>query len=167
MSDAELEKFKIEISLAKLASSYGYELDRRESSRTSFVMRHQDGDKIVVTTDRDGHGIFFSVHDDRQHGSIIDFVKQKEGVNLGQVRQILRRWKANPASFSPTTQKHQPLRPEPITHDCAVTYAQWLKTRPYNRACGRGYLEKRGLTVETISVFSERIGIDLCGNIIF
>src|SRR5215469_14804347 len=109
MSDAELEKFKIEISLAKLASSYGYELDRRESSRTSFVMRHQDGDKIVVATDRDGHGIFFSVHNDRQYGSVIDFVKRKERVNLGQARQILRRWKANPAFFFSTAQEYQSL----------------------------------------------------------
>lgn len=99
MSDTELEKFKIEINLAELASSYGYELDRRESSRTSFVMRHQDGDKIVIATDKDGHGIFFSVRDEKQHGSIIDFVKWKEEANLGQARQILRRWKANPASF--------------------------------------------------------------------
>lgn len=167
MSNAELEKFKIEINLTELASSYGYELDRRESSRTSFVMRHQDGDKIVVATDRDGHGIFFSVHDDRQHGSVIDFVKQKEGVNLGQARQILRRWKANPAFFFPTAREYQSLRPKPITHDCATTYAQWLKMRPYNRAYGQGYLEKRGLTADTISTFSERIGVDLHGNIIF
>jgi len=167
MSDAELEKFKIEISLAKLASSYGYELDRRESSRTSFVMRHQDGDKIVVATDRDGHGIFFSVHNDRQYGSVIDFVKRKERVNLGQARQILRRWKANPAFFFSTAQEYQSLRPEPIVHDCATTYAQWLKMRPYNRAYGQGYLEKRGLTADTISAFSERIGIDPHGNTIF
>jgi len=167
MSDTELEKFKTEINLAELVSSYGYELDRRESSRTSFVMRHQDGDKIVVATDRDGHGIFFSVHDEKQHGSIIDFVKWKEGVSLGQVRQILRRWKANPASFFPTAQKCQPLRPEPITHDGAAIYAQWLRMKPYTRAHGQGYLEKRGFTVETISTFSEWIGVDQRGNVVF
>src|SRR5215471_609273 len=72
MSDIELERFKTEVNLAELAYSYGYELDRKESSRTSFVMRHQDGDKIVVATDTDGHGIFFSIRDDRQHGSVID-----------------------------------------------------------------------------------------------
>lgn len=167
MSDTELERFKIEISLTELASSYGYELDRRESSRTSFVMRHQDGDKIIVATDTDGHSIFFSVRDDKQHGSVIDFVKWKERVNLGQARQILRRWKVNPASFFPTAQKHQLLRPKPITHNYTISYTQWLRTRPYNRIYGREYLEKRGLTTDTINAFSERIGIDLYGNIVF
>jgi hypothetical protein len=167
MSDTELERFKIEINLTELASSYGYELNRKESSRASFVMRHQDGDKIVIATDLDGHGIFFSVQDDRQHGSVIDFVKWKSRASLGQVRQILRRWIANPTSFFPTAQKYQPLRPKPITHDCAVAYTQWLRMRPYNRAHGRAYLEKRGLTADTISAFSERIGIDLYGNVAF
>lgn len=167
MSDAELEKFKTEINLTELASSYGYELDKKESSRASFVMRHQDGDKIIIATDRDGHSIFFSVQDDRQHGSIIDFVKWKNEANLGQVRQILRRWRANPISFFPTAQKYQPLRPKSVTHDHTVTYAQWLRMRPYNCAHGRGYLEKRGLTADTISTFSERIGIDLYGNVTF
>jgi len=167
MSDTELEKFKREINLAELAGSYGYELDRKESSRASFVMRHQDGDKIVIAADTDGHSIFFSVQDDRQHGSVIDFVRWKNGANLGQARQILRRWIANPTSFFPTAQKYQPLRPEPATHNCAVTYAQWLRMRPYNRAYGQGYLEKRGLTADTISLFSERIRIDFHGNITF
>jgi Toprim-like/Protein of unknown function (DUF3991) len=167
MSDSELECFKTEIHLAELANSYGYELDRRESSRASFVMCHQDGDKIVVATDTDGHSIFFSVRDDNQHGSVIDFVKWKEGVSLGQARQILRRWRANPTSFFPTAQKGQPLRPEPLTHDGAAIHAQWLRMRPYTRAYSRGYLEKRGLTARTISAFSERIGVDQRGNIVF
>jgi len=167
MGDSELEHFKTEINLAELVSSYGYELDRRESSRTSFVMRHQDGDKIVVATDRDGHGIFFSVRDEKQHGSIIDFVKWKERANLGQVRQILRRWKANPASFFPTAQKCLPLRPEPIMHDDAAIYAQWLRMKSYDRVSGQEYLEGRGLTAETINTFSERIGVDQHGNIVF
>jgi len=167
MSDTELERFKTEINLVELACSYGYELDRKESSRTSFVMRHQDGDKIVVAIDTDGHGIFFSVRSDRQHGSVIDFVKWKSGTSLGQSRQILRQWTANPTSLFPAAQKRQLLRPEPVMHNCAATYAQWLRMKPYTPAHSRGYLEKRGLTTETISTFSERIGIDQHGNIVF
>lgn len=166
MSDTELERFKTEINLVELACSYGYELDRKESSRTSFVMRHQDGDKIVVATDTDEHGIFFSVQDNRQHGSVIDFVKWKSGANLGQSRQILRQWIANPTSPFPA-QKCQPLRPEPIMHNYTASYAQWLRMKPYNQAYGKGYLEKRGLSADTVSRFSERIGIDEYGNTVF
>jgi hypothetical protein len=39
--------------------------------------------------------------------------------------------------------------------------------KPYDRACGQEYLEKRGLTAETISMFSERIRVDQRGNIVF
>src|SRR5436190_2890180 len=167
MRDSELEHFKTEINFAEFASSYGYELDKHESSRTSFVMRHPEGDKIVVATDTDGHGIFFSVRDERQHGSVIDFVKWKEGVNLGQARQTLRRWRANPTSFFPTAQKCQTLQPKPLMHDGVAIHAQWSRMRPYIRTYSRGYLEKRGLTAETISKFSERIGVDQRGNIAF
>src|SRR5437588_2796133 len=149
MSDSELERFKQDINLAQLASSYGYQLVKAESSRCSLVMYHPDGDKIVVATDTDGHGIFFSVRDDRQHGSVIDFVKWKEGVNLGQARQSLRRWRANPASFFPTAQKCQPIYSEPLTHNRTVMYVDWLRMKPYNRAYGGGYLEGRGLTADT------------------
>ena len=167
MSDDELENFKQDINLAQLASSYGYELVKNESSRCSLVMCHPDGDKIVVATDTDGHSIFFSVRDDRQHGSVIDFVKWKEGANLGQARQSLRKWRANPTSFFPTAQKCQPLYPEPITHNRVTVYTQWLRMRPYYWAYGRGYLEGRGLTMETINTFSEQIRVDLHGNIAF
>lgn len=37
--DMELERFKTEINLAAYAMAQGYEIDRRESSRSSLVMR--------------------------------------------------------------------------------------------------------------------------------
>ena len=166
MGDAELEKFKTEINLAELASSYGYELVRKESSRSSLVMKHPDGDKIVVATGTDGHGIFFSIHDEKMRGSVIDFVKWRENVNLGYARQTLRKWIADPASFFPTAQKPSLTRPVAIAQDSTARHAEWLRMRAY-RATGRGYLEKRGLTPETIRTFSERIGVDGRGNICF
>ena len=87
----ELERFKSQINLAEYAQAQGYEIDRKESSRASTVMR-SGGDKIIVATDTDGHGIYFSVRDDADHGSIIDFVQKRQGLNLGQVRKELRPW---------------------------------------------------------------------------
>ena len=46
--DTELERFKIEVVLPEFAASRGYALDRRASSRNSIVMRHPDGDKIII-----------------------------------------------------------------------------------------------------------------------
>ena len=48
MSDDELEQFKTRVNLSEFAASRGFKLDRLESSRNSAVMRHPDGDKIII-----------------------------------------------------------------------------------------------------------------------
>jgi len=96
--DPELESFKVEIDLRAYAADRGYALDRKESWRGSSVMRHPNGDKIIVKIDHDRHYVYFSVRDDSDNGSIIDFVKNRWRSNLGQVRQILRPWIGKAAS---------------------------------------------------------------------
>jgi hypothetical protein len=88
----ELDEFKRQINLTQYAATLGYCLDRRASSRNSAVMVHPAGDKLIVTKGEDGHWIFFSVRDDADHGSIIDFVQRREGGTLGDVRKTLRQW---------------------------------------------------------------------------
>jgi hypothetical protein len=56
----QIERMKRDTSLPELAASYGYALDEKASCRTSLVMRHH-GNKIIVATGEDGHGIFFDV----------------------------------------------------------------------------------------------------------
>ncbi len=41
------------------------------------------GDKIVVKRDADGHMVYFSVRDDSDNGSIIDFVQKCRGQACG------------------------------------------------------------------------------------
>lgn len=89
--DDELNRFKTEIDLRAYAAAQGYELDRRNTWQGSAVMR-RGHDKIVIKRDADGHYVYFSVRDDRDNGSIIDFVKQRQGLTLGAVRQELRRF---------------------------------------------------------------------------
>lgn len=88
----ELEQFKSRINLVEYAQALGYQVDRKESSQTSKVLRHGNGDKIVVVTDQSGHGIYFSVRDDHDNGSIINFVQKRTGGSLGQTRKALRPW---------------------------------------------------------------------------
>jgi hypothetical protein len=90
----ELERFKSEINLTEYAASRGYRLDPRESSRNSIVMRQPaTDDKIVVTRgEGDRHWIYFSVRDSRDHGTIIDFVQRRDGVDLAGVRHELLPW---------------------------------------------------------------------------
>ncbi len=105
----ELSRFKIDINLVEYAQSKGYEIDKRKSCVNSTVMRLGD-DKIVIATDVDEHGIFFSMRDDQDNGSIIDFVQNRENLNLGQVRKKLRPW----LCLGTTAQRsRQPTPPKP------------------------------------------------------
>lgn len=158
--DGELEQFKTEINLVELASVYGYELVAKESCRASVVLRHPDGDKIVVAVAPDGHFVFFSVREYGSSGSVIDFVMCRERVSLGGARIILRKCLV-PGYLDAVTIHY---RPEPISQDMPALYAQWLRMRCYK---SRGYLAMRGLSQDTIIMFSNRIRVDERDNIVF
>ena len=79
--DQELESFTTQIDPRTYAADQGYALDRRESWRGSSVMRHTR-DKLVVKRDHDGHYVYFSVRDDRDNGSIIDFLQKRRPARL-------------------------------------------------------------------------------------
>ena len=83
--DQELERFKTEVNLSEFAAARGYALDRRESSLNSAVMRHPDGDKIVIARHEGGAWVYFSVRDDRDNGTVVDFLQNRGGGNLGEV----------------------------------------------------------------------------------
>ncbi|AXC15970.1 hypothetical protein ACPOL_6760 (plasmid) [Acidisarcina polymorpha] len=93
--DPELEEFK-RLDLREYAADQGYALDRKQSWRGSAVMRSRAGDKIVIKLGADGHYVYFSVRDDQDHGSIIDFIKNRKQVNLGGIRKELRAWSGRP-----------------------------------------------------------------------
>lgn len=93
MFDQELEDFKVRIDLRAYAAAQGYQLDKRESCAGSAVMRHLDGDKVIVKrAASDGHYIYFSVRRDDDNGSIIDFVQYRQNISIGAVRKELRPW---------------------------------------------------------------------------
>lgn len=167
----ELERFKSQINLAEYAEAQGYEIDRKESSRASTVMR-SGGDKIIVATDTDGHGIYFSVRDDADHGSIIDFVQRRQGLNLGQVRKELRPWIGDRPEQRQRVQRkpeaERPRKPEPSSADRQQVLAVWMKMQPGN---GRHqYLEReRKLKTETLADprFVGMVRTDARGNAAF
>jgi len=99
--DSELEKFKTDIDLRVYAATQGYQLDRKESWRGSAVMRHANGDKIIIKRGSDGHFIYFSVHQSDDNGTIIDFVQKRMRVSLGAVRKELRPYIGAPSSQLP------------------------------------------------------------------
>lgn len=156
--DPELESFKT-LNLGELAASYGYVLDHRESSRSSLVMRHPDGDKIIVATGEDGHAVFFSLRTDAS-GSVIDFVMHRERCTLGRARVSLRAY--HTSSFPTATRPAIP-KPQPVPKDRAALLARWHRFAPYRG----GYLESRGLSAATIEATAARLRTDDRGNVVF
>ena len=161
---AELEKFKTQINLAEYAQSQGYQYISKTSSRNSVVLCHPERDKIIVATDTDGHGIYFSVRDDNDNGTIIDFIQNRRNFNLGEIRKELRNWLKVPtpqiSSFTSVN------KPQPITKDRlkVIKAASSLKV-----VSEHPYLERRGIkrAIQKSDRFTETVAIDSRGNAIF
>lgn len=142
--DPELEGFKSKIDLREFAAYRGYELDRKESWRGSAVMRHTNGDKIIIKRDSDDHYVYFSVRDERDNGSIIDFLQRRERLTLGGVRVELREWLAEDYREKRPVQGFLPLRTDrerphgsgdPPMHGCGVPSISRRSGRFRTRCC--------------------------------
>jgi hypothetical protein len=165
MHDDELHRFKSDIHLVHLAADrYGYQRDRRESSVSSHVLRHAaTNDKIVVRKDRDGHWTYFSVRDDRDHGTIVDFVQHRgRHVSLGSVREELRSWLGTPRPLPEALEL-----PRRSAHAQQRPVAEVFETARVVETCS--YLSSRGLRPETLSDprFAGTWRLDTRGNVLF
>jgi Protein of unknown function (DUF3991)/Toprim-like len=161
MFDPELESFKTAIDLRAYAASEGYTLDRKESWRGSAVMRHANGDKIIISRKPDGHYTFFSVRSDDDSGTIIDFIQKRKSVSLGAIRKELRAWIGAPTVIAefPDLQRTAKNR-----EGVQARYASM------SAACRHPYLEHgRAIPPATLQDwrFAGRIKIDRHSNAVF
>jgi len=159
-SDIELDVFKREIDLRQFAVSLGYEIDRRESWRGSTVLR-RGGDKIVVKRHGNGHYVFFSVREDDDHGTVIDFVQRRQNLSLGAVRKILRPWIGRLATPMQVPAL-EPTKPDRMRVECA--YRRMADVPRYS------YLEQDRCVPAVVlwsPRFVGRIRLDCRGNTVF
>jgi hypothetical protein len=137
----EIERFKSEINLVEYAQANGYTLERRESSHHSKIMSHENGDKIMVGTTKGGHGVYCSLrNNDRDNGTIVDFVQSRRDMDLREARRELRPW------IGMGRMPERPLMPEQkplpssdlsihqMTAGFSVTKA--VERQPYLESCG-------------------------------
>ena len=162
--DEELSRFKGHINLTEYAASCGYSLDRRQSSRSSATMRHANGDKIIIAKSENGDWIYFSVRDDSDNGTIIDFLQNRGGGSLGNVRKTLRNWLGS--SRPVVLVEHYIPQLLPMSQDRRSVVMAW------EQAKFRGatpYLIGRGLGDPVLGQerFVERFKIDKRGNVLF
>lgn len=164
MSDPELESFKTNIDLRAYAAGQGYQLDGKASWRGSSVMRHPvSDDKVIIKRGLDGHYIYFSVRDDRDNGTIIDFVQYRQRLTLGTVRKELRPWIGQPPIPVPSF----PALPKTEKDRMKVEAAY---ARMEDAVNGHAYLEReRTLPGALLALdrFAGRVRIDDRGNALF
>ncbi|UUO05002.1 DUF3991 and toprim domain-containing protein [Blastopirellula sp. J2-11] len=163
----ELEDFKSQINFCQYASSRGFTLDPKQSSRSSAVMRHANGDKLIVARSPNRHWIYFNVHDARDRGTIIDFVQIRDRLSLGEVRKELRPWIGRQEMIALAK---QPTFSElmPVEHDVARVLDVWLKAQAVNGS--QAYLEQQRKIPQAVMgnpIFADRIRIDHRGNALF
>jgi hypothetical protein len=165
MVDSELSDFKTNIDIRVYAAAQGYKLDAKASWRGSSVMRHPlNDDKVIIKRGMDGHYIYFSVRDDRDKGSIIDWVQHRnKGMSLGAVRKELRPWIGQPPvpvpAFPPLVKSAKDRQ------KVEATYA-----RMQDAMTGHPYLEReRAIPRALLALerFAGRVRIDDRGNAVF
>ena len=125
----ELEGFKKWIDLVNYVMTHNYtEFDLNQSSKTCALLRRQaDNGKIAVSRSHDGHWVYYDFRCNKG-GSILDFLMQQTGLNLGKARQELR--KGLPHNFKSFfhTARFSKLRPSTKNRQRAVW--EYSDTRP-------------------------------------
>jgi len=163
MADSELESMKRGIDLRAYAAEQGYQLDRKESWRGSSIMRHPNGDKVIIKRDTDGHYVYFSVRDDRDNGSIIDWVQHRNrGMSLGTVRKELRLWIGMPSPQLPAFPPLPKTSKDRMRVETEFARMQDAPRHPYleNERC-------LPASVLELDRFAGRVRMDARGNAIF
>jgi hypothetical protein len=164
VTDSELAAFKSSIDLRAYAAAQGYQLSHKESWRNSAVMRHPvSNDKVIIKRSMDGHYVYYSVRDERDNGTIIDFVQFRQRLSIGAVRKELRPWIGQPPLPVPTFPTLHKTEKDRMKVEAAYG-------RMKDAVDGHPYLEReRALPGSLLALdrFVGRIRIDSRGNAAF
>ena len=155
----DLSTFKRQINLAEFSTTFGYQLDRRKSTKASIAMK-SGNDKIIVSK-KGGVWVYFSVTNDQDSGTIIDFVAHRTQQTIAQIGKQLADWSGlGSSSTLPVIEAKEPV------YDHARVKSIFGKCKPLVRG---SYLESRGLTpaLLTSKRFAGRLFSDRYGNVAF
>lgn len=158
----DFARFKSEINLTQYAAAIGYEIDRKNSTKASVKMKN--GCDTVIISKRNAVWVYFSPVDDRDNGTIINFVQNRTGKSLPEVGAELQSWIGGGVSLPQAKsyvreveeQEYDPARVEKIFKKCRAVK-------------NHAYLEGRGLSQGVLSSprFAGRIYADRYGNVAF
>jgi hypothetical protein len=161
--DDELEQFKREVNLTELAASLGYAIEGSKGGASVTMRRGRDDDKIVVRRGADGHWTYFSVRDDGDNGTVIDFLQNRRVRSLGDVRRQLRDWlRIDRPRVAPELYRQTPAARDRDVAGIRRSYAAAAVMTSQ-------YLLSRGLRRETLRDprFRHSYRVDRRGNVLF
>ncbi len=163
----ELDQFKTKINLVDYVQNNGYQLDKKKSSNNCIVLKDNQGDKILVGLDKtDNHYFYYSLTNETDKGSIIDFIQKRKNLNLGEVRRELRPWINNNNSPTYKITNKSSIKLTPTSKGKSKIIAQFESFKTINN---HPYLNQRGISQNTIHNprFKETIYQDNRQNVIF
>ena len=133
----ELDNYKSSINLVSYAHSRGYEV-RQRLKHATIMHRHRDKDTIVVSTDRQGRGVYASTNRMRERlpdgkvkitheeGNILNFVKKRmESETLTQIQKELEPWLNDKRGWHQQPEKKYLSSPDALKN--AKDYATLVK----------------------------------------
>ena len=168
--DEELEKFKRDIDLRVFAASVGFQQDEKESSANCCMMRNASGDKIAISyisppnnAGRSPAWYYVNNHDDKDNGSIIDFLQNRGGGSLGNIRKKLREWmgEAPKNTKLPRFEKLETIEKDLSQVTIEYERAAWVASVPY--LIGRGL----DVSITNSHRFRQTFKLDGMGNVLF
>ena len=162
MTQLDYSKFKTEINLTQYAAHLGYEVDRKKSTRSSIAMR-KDSDKVIISK-RGNLWVYFSVTDDNDNGTIIDFAEKRTHKSIGEIGRDLQNWIGG--SVSLPNAKNYVREVASQDYDPARIEGIFKSLKPVDK---HRYLASRGLTDNLLidRRFTGRIFADRYQNAVF
>jgi len=148
--------------LVHYAKTQGFVEDKKRSTKRSVALKKDQHDKIIVTQ-KNGIWMYFSVYDDQDKGTIIDFIKNRYHVSLVQIGKELSHYLGTVAHHSSQsayqTTSESPFNPQRIQR----------LFNSYSIATDHPYLSGRGIasTLLQSNRFYAKVYQDRYGNAVF
>ena len=152
------QKIKEQVALPELLSHYGYALKKGEALGKGKWHVFEGDDTLVVFQDRGGDWMYFNAQDDRDKGSVIDWMKNR--VSSGRISGIAQppdrnRWQAVNDHFRAYLNLPEDQRPRlelpPIQETAPGEKFRSIYTKDCRPLEDTAYLESRGITKSTIA----------------
>ncbi|GAB3720514.1 hypothetical protein GCM10027594_00500 [Hymenobacter agri] len=152
------QKIKEQVELPELLTYYGYTLKKGEDLGKGKWHVFEGDDTLVVFKGRGNDWMYFNSHDDRDKGSVIDWMKNR--VNSGRIVGIEQQpgrnvWQTVNDHFRAYLNLPEDQRPKlelpPISETAPGEKFQSIYTKDCRPLENTTYLESRGITKSTIA----------------